>query len=141
MNYLLDINVLCEPTRLKPDPSVLDWLARADEDRLHLSAVTLAEVHRGVSRLPEGSRRDRIQRWVESDVLDRFGARILPVDYSVAALWGRIMADAESAGRTMNSIDAFIAATAVIGDFTLVTRNVGDFRFSVPKVLNPWTGG
>jgi predicted nucleic acid-binding protein len=138
VNFLLDTNVLCEPARLKPDPGVLGWLAEADEDRLHISAVTLAEVQRGVSRLPSGTRRDRIQRWLEGDVLERFGDRILPLDNAVAIKWGQIMAREESAGRTMNSIDGFIAATAVVGAFTLVTRNVSDFRNSVPKIENPW---
>jgi toxin FitB len=138
MNYLLDTNVLCEPTRPKPDPAVIAWLAGADEDRLHLSAVTLAEVQRGVSRLPSGSRRERIQRWLESDILERFAGRILPVNHSVAGQWGQIMAEAETIGRPMNSLDGFIAATAVAMDLTLVTRNIADFEKSVPQIVNPW---
>src|SRR5580704_10529444 len=67
VNYLLDANVICEPAKLKPDAGVLAWLAEGDEDRLHLSAVTLAEIQRGVSRLPPGARRGRIQRWLEGD--------------------------------------------------------------------------
>jgi predicted nucleic acid-binding protein len=138
VNYLLDTNVLCEPTRPKPDQAVLAWLARADEDRLHLSAVTLAEVQRGVSRLPVGVRRERIQHWLEDDILERFGDRIFPVDSSIAAQWGHLMADAESKGRPMNSLDGFIAATALVREMTLVTRNVADFGSSVPQILNPW---
>lgn len=141
MNYLLDTNVICEPSRQKPDPGVLAWLAEADEDCLHLSAVTLAEVQRGVSRLPQGARRERIQHWLERDVLERFGSRILPVDNPVAAKWGEIMAETESAGRPMNTLDGFIAATAVVGNFILVTRNVADFRNSVPELVNPWSAG
>jgi toxin FitB len=138
VNYLLDTNVICEPARQKPDPGVLAWLAEADEDRIHLSAVTLAEVQRGVSRLPRGARREQIQRWLDNDVLERFGDRILPVDCSVAAKWGEIMAETESAGLTMSTLDGFIAATAVVGNFTLVTRNVADFKSSVPEIVNPW---
>jgi predicted nucleic acid-binding protein len=109
-----------------------------DEDRLYLSAVTLAEIQRGVSRLPRGTRRDRMQRWLEDDILERFGERILPVDHSIAIRWGQIMAEAESEGRTMNSPDGFIAATTVVRDLTLVTRNSADFEHAVPKILNPW---
>ena len=138
MNYLLDTNVICEPTRQKPDPRVLAWLDATDEDRLHLSVVTLAEVQRGVSRLPSGSRRDRIQRWLNNDVVERFGDRILPVDHVIAAKWGETMADAESTGRTMSTLDGFIAATAIVGDFALVTRNVADFGDSVREIINPW---
>ena len=138
MNYLLDTNVLCEPARQNPDSQVIAWLAEADEDRLHLSTVTLAEVQRGVSRLPQGRRREQIQQWLTRDVLDRFGDRILPVDNSVAAKWGELMAAAESAGRTMSTLDGFIAATAVAGGFALVTRNVADFATAVPQIVNPW---
>ncbi len=139
MNYLLDTNVLCEPTRPKPDPGVLEWLTRADEDRLFISAVTLAEVQRGVSRLPQGARRERIQRWLEGDVVDRFGERILPVDGAVGVQWGQIMAKAEAQGRPMNSLDGFIAATAMVRDLSLVTRNDADFKDSVPRIVNPWS--
>jgi predicted nucleic acid-binding protein len=138
MNHLLDTNVLCEPTRLKPDRKVLEWLAAADEDRLYLSAVTLAEVQRGVARLPRGARRERIQHWLAHDVVERFGDRILPVDLAVGVQWGQLMAAAESLGRTMNSLDGFIAATAVVRDLILVTRNVPDFEDAVPRLVNPW---
>jgi len=138
VNYLLDTNVLCEPTRPAPDPGVLAWLAEVDEDRLHLSAVTLAEVQRGISRLPRGMRSERIGRWLARDVLDRFGDRILPVNQAVAVQWGQTMAEAESKGQTMNALDGFIAATAVVNDLTLVTRNDADFREAVARIVNPW---
>jgi predicted nucleic acid-binding protein len=138
VNYLLDTNVLCEPTKLKPNRRVLEWLALADEDRLFLSAVTLAEVQRGVSRLPSGGRRERIRRWLERDVVERFGVRILAVDNVVGLRWGEIMAEAESKGRTMSSLDGFIAATAVARDLTLATRNIADFKDAVPQLVNPW---
>jgi predicted nucleic acid-binding protein len=138
VNYLLDTNVICEPARLRPDSNVLAWLDAADEDRLHLSVVTLAEVQRGVARLPRGARRERIQHWLDNDVLERFDGRILPVDHRIAAKWGETMAKAESAGRTMSALDGFIAATAIVEDLALVTRNVTDFGVSVPVIINPW---
>lgn len=138
VNYLLDTDVICEPTRPRPDRAVLAWLSGMDEDRLYISAATLAEVQRGVSRLARGNRREGIQQWLDCDVLERFGDRILPVDHAVAVQWGQIMAEAESNGRTMNLLDGFIAATAMAKDLTLVTRNIADFRDSVPQIVNPW---
>jgi predicted nucleic acid-binding protein len=140
VNYLLDTNIICEPTRPRPDRAVLVWLAETDEDCLYVSAATLAEIQRGVSRLPRGNRRAGIQQWLDCDVLERFGDRILPVDHAVALRWGQIMAEAESSGRSMNPLDGFIAATAMARGLTLVTRNVGDFRDSVPQIVNPWEG-
>ena len=138
MNYLLDTNVLCEPTKPKPNGRVMEWLAVTDEDRLYLSAVTLAEVQRGVSRMPSGVRRERIRHWLEHDVFERFGDRILSVDSAVGLQWGKIMAEAEVKGKAMSSLDGFIAATAVVRDLTLATRNVADFKDAVPQVVNPW---
>ena len=138
MNYLLDTNVLCEPAKPKPNERVLEWLAVADEDRIFLSTITLAEIQRGVSRLPQGARRERTRSWLEHEVMERFENRIFPVDNAVGLVWGRLMADAESSGRTMNSMDGFIAATAMARDLTLVTRNIPDFRGLVPHLLNPW---
>ncbi|HVW22808.1 MAG TPA: type II toxin-antitoxin system VapC family toxin [Opitutaceae bacterium] len=140
MSYLLDTNVICEATRPRPDPAVMEWLAAAEEDCLYLSAVTLAEVQRGVSRLAPGTRRQGIQRWLDEDVRERFGDRILPLDDAVASAWGRLMAEIESKGRPMDSLDGFIAATARAHDLTVVTRNVADFSPSVSRVLNPWRG-
>jgi predicted nucleic acid-binding protein len=139
MNFLLDTNVVCEPTRARPELRVLSWLESTDEDRLHISAITLGEVQRGVSRLPRGRRRDQIQRWFDEELVERFAERILPVTESVGRRWGQVMADAESAGRSMSSIDGIIAATAIEGRLTLVTRKVRDFRDSVRDILDPWT--
>jgi hypothetical protein len=110
----------------------------ADEDRLFLSVITLAELRYGVDRMPAGARRNRLDRWLLLELPQRFERRIVPVDALVAEAWGRCVAANESVGLSINAMDAFLAATVQVHSFTLVTRNVS--HFSVLKaVLNPWT--
>ncbi len=139
MNFLLDTNVVSEWTKARPDPGVVQWLDEADEDRIFVSVVTLAELRRGVMRLPAGSRRTRLERWLAHDVRERFAARVLPIDEAIADRWGSIMADRETSGRTMSVMDAFIAATAEHHDLTLVTRNASDFDARRNRLFNPWS--
>ncbi|HXP72822.1 MAG TPA: PIN domain-containing protein, partial [Stellaceae bacterium] len=69
----------------------------------------------------------------------RFEARVLPVDGAVADAWGKIVARAETAGRPIHAMDAFIAATADVHGLTLITRNASDFEVSLKAIVNPWT--
>ncbi len=138
MNFLLDTNVISEWTKAQPDAGVVQWLDEADEDRVFISVITLAELRRGVMGLPPGARRSRLEEWLSHDVVSRFAGRVLPVDEAIGDRWGDIIADRESAGRPMNVMDAFIAATAEQHDLTLVTRNTGDFDPRRNRLLNPW---
>lgn len=140
MNFLLDTNVVSEWTKPRPDVGLVYWLGKADEDRVFLSVITLAELRHGIEKMPSGIRRDRFDAWLIKDVADRFLSRLLPVDAETADLWGRIMMRGRSAGRPVSSMDAFIAATAERHDLTLVTRNTSDFEALGIRLLNPWTG-
>ena len=139
MSFLLDTNVVSEWTRPRPDTGVVRWLAEADEDRVFISVVTLAELRHGIERLPAGARHDRLALWLTEQVPARFEARVLPVDAETAHCWGRVMARAQAAGRPIGTMDAFIAATAERHDLVLVTRNVSDFAAAGIRLLNPWT--
>lgn len=140
MTFLLDTNVVSEAARPRPAPSVLDWLAKVDEDRVFLSVVSLAEIRRGIERLPPGPRRNGLEAWLQEDLPLRFEGRLLGIDASVADAWGRIVARREDSGRPIGTMDAFIAATAAAHSLILVTRNVRDFEASLPSILNPWDG-
>jgi toxin FitB len=139
--YLLDTNVVSEWTKPRPDAGVVAWLAAADEDRVFVSVITLAELRHGIERLAPGSRRKRLDDWLVRELPLRFEGRVLPVDAVVADAWGRVMAQGGSMGRPVNSMDGFIAATAAVHDLALITRNVADFAGLVKSVVNPWTGG
>ena len=139
MNFLLDTNVVSEWVKPQPDRGVVAWLAAVDENDVFLSVVTLAELRRGVDRLPVGRRRERLEVWLHDDLKLRFTGRSLGIDDAVADAWGHLMARSEAAGRSMGTMDGFIAATAEVYDLALVTRNVADFRDVLPTIVNPWT--
>lgn len=139
MTFLLDTNLVSEWTKPRPNPGVIRWLQQADEVSIFLSSGTLAELHYGVQRLADGARRRSLASWLNDQLLPRFADRILPVDEAVAEAWGRIVARRERLGRPLDSVDAFIAATAEVHALTLVTRNAADFMGSVKSILNPWT--
>jgi predicted nucleic acid-binding protein len=137
--YLLDTNVISEVTRPQPSATVLAWLAAVDQNSVFLSAVTIAELRYGMERLPAGQRRKRLSEWLFADVPARFGGRILSVDDTVAHAWGQAVAMADAAGKPIAIMDAFVLATAVVHQLTLVTRNERDFRMLAPAIVNPWT--
>src|SRR5689334_21464855 len=122
--------------RAQPHSGVLVWLANADEDRVHLSVVTLAEVRHGIERLPVGHRRKRLDDWLTQDLTLRFEGRILPISPGIADAWGKIVARRDAIGRPIGVMDAFIAATAETHALTLVTRDVSEFETVVPKIMN-----
>ncbi|HEV2244243.1 MAG TPA: type II toxin-antitoxin system VapC family toxin [Streptosporangiaceae bacterium] len=140
MSYLLDTNAISEWVRPRPDPGIARWLDEVDEDRTYLSVITLGELRKGVDRLADGRRRDRLDRWLAGELPDRFGERILPVDAAVADEWGRLLARAENAGTAVGGIDALISATAKVHGLQVVSRNVAHFRHAGVGVICPWSG-
>jgi len=135
LSWLLDTNVVSEPSKGAPDLGVLAWIAAQPLESLFLSAVTVAEVAFGVASAPAGARRTALERWYAASVEV---AQILPVDRPVAEAWAVLRRRAESQGRPMPLLDAFLAATADVHGLTLVTRNVRDFDVWGGPLLNPW---
>ena len=78
--------------------------------------------------------------WLQSDLLERFSGRIIPIDDQIAMNWGVVQASAEREGFIIPSIDGLIAATAITRNMTVVTRNVPDMEPSGVLLLNPWFG-
>ncbi len=138
MSYLLDTNVVSEWVKPRPAAEVVDWLSDVDEDRVHISVITLAELRHGVERLPAGRRRQRLDDWLRHDLPDRFEGRVLTIDAEVAQQWGTIVARRDAAGRPIGVMDAWLAALAETHELTLVTRNTADFDGSVASLFNPW---
>lgn len=139
MSFLLDTNVVSEWTKSRPNAGVITWLAEADEDRVFVSVVTLAELRHGIERVSPGKRKARLEEWLRDELPLRFEGRVLPIDSAIADAWGKVIASREHKGRPMSVLDAFIAATADVHDLTLITRNANDFELSVKSVINPWT--
>ena len=136
--YLLDTNVVSELRKAKSgkaDAGVIAWAAGLPASELFLSAISVLELEMGVLLV---ERRDAAQgvilrSWLDKHVLPAFAERILPVDTAVARRCARLHVPDPRAER-----DALIAATALVRDLTVVTRNVGDFEASGVRLLNPW---
>lgn len=137
MSYLVDTCVLFQLLRKNPEPKVVRWMDERDP-MTPLSVLTLGELQKGVSKLPEDERKEQIQAWIDRNLLERFEGRILPVDAEVASSWGRITGEAESRGRKLPVIDSLIAATAVSRNLIVVTRNTHDLRGCGAQVFDPW---
>jgi predicted nucleic acid-binding protein len=137
VNFLLDTNAVSEWVKPRPNPGLIRWMEAADEDRVFLSVVSLAELRYGVERMAAGARRNRLEEWLIHELPLRFEGRILSVDHKVAEAWGRTVSRSEALGRPMGAMDAFLSATAEVHRLTLVTRNVSDFSL-LKAVLNPW---
>jgi toxin FitB len=103
--------------------------------------LSFGEIRRGIEVLPEGARRERLRRWLEIDLTDRFAGRILPIDRRVAEIWGIIMARGAAASLSLPSIDTLIAATAEHHGMVVVTRNSRDFAHATIAAVNPWSPG
>jgi predicted nucleic acid-binding protein len=138
MKYLLDTCVISELVAKNPNEQVVEWVDEVDEQLLTLSVITLGEIKRGIEKLPESRRKQRLNEWLAEDLLIRFEQKILSIDTAVMLTWGAMVARMESQGRSMPVIDSLIAAIASHYDLQLVTRNEKDFVGSGVTVVNPW---
>lgn len=138
MNYLLDTCVLSEYTRRKPDAKVIRWVEGMDEEKMFLSAITIGEIKHGIERLPASHRKDELLNWLNNDLLERLGQRVLPIDSQTMLLWGALVARMENAGNPMALMDSLIVASALQHNLILVTRNARDFLPCGVQVINPW---
>ena len=138
MSFLLDTSVVSELVKKVPHEPVVSWLGDQHEDLLYLSVVTIGELEKGIARLPASARRNRLQTWVRRDLVARFGNRLLPIDVPTATRWGTLTGESEKRGRPLPVIDSLIAATALEHGFSVVTRNVEDFKRCGVVCVNPW---
>ena len=134
MSYLLDTNVVSETRKRRPEPKVIRWLEACSRDSLYISVLTLGEIAKGI-RLQET--RDPIaakslERWLVG-LSELFADRIVAVDREIANRWGRLSADLH-----LPVVDGLLAATALVRQLTLVTRNTRDVAGTGAILLNPW---
>ena len=135
MSYLLDTNVLSELVRPKPNTSVLSWFSNVPDESLYISALTIGEIRKGVEGVPDTRRKEKLRVWLEHELPEWFGKRVLSIDGDVAERWGRLQAQAK---RPVPAIDSLLAATALHHELRMVTRNEKDFDYQGLDVINPW---
>jgi len=134
MTYLVDANVLSEPTKPAPIGKVIDWLT-ANERNLVVDPVILGELHVGILVLPRGRKRTQLEQWFEQVAQT---INCLPWDAAISRRWAALVADLKRKGETMPVLDGMIAATALQHGLTVVTRNTRDFRKTGVTVLDPF---
>lgn len=139
MKYLLDTCILSEAIKRKPDPNVMQWLESCTEEDVYISSLTLGELHKGILRLQDQTRKKLLEFWLLNELLRRFAGRVLDVDTEVALSWGKQLAESEQKGLTLPAIDSLIAATAQKHGLIMVTRNTRDFERCNIQCLNPFT--
>ena len=137
MSFLLDTCVLSELTRPRPNPNVVAWFETQDSAALFVSVLTVGEIEKGVAALPTGRKKVALSGWLAT-LRSTYGDRLLPIDGAIAAIWGRTAARVERERGTLTVVDGLIAATALCHGYTVVTRNVGDFRKTGVALLNAW---
>ncbi|HEX7670245.1 MAG TPA: type II toxin-antitoxin system VapC family toxin [Polyangiaceae bacterium] len=137
MKFLLDTNVVSEMRKGKRmQASVAKWLASLDGEELFLSVLVVGELRQGIEqlRLRDPASATRLDRWLRA-LTDEYADRILPVDLAVAEKWGEL-----NVPKTLPAVDGMLAATVIVHDMTLVTRNVRDMARSGAKLVNPFDG-
>lgn len=134
MTYLVDANVLSEPTKPDPSPAVVEWLRRHERE-IVIDPIILGEVRFGILLLPKGVRRARLERWFEAGV-ER--VQCVAWEARTGRRWAELIASLRTRGRAMPIKDSLIAATALTCDLTVATRNRNDFEPAGVRVVNPF---
>ena len=134
MIYLVDANVLSEPTRPAPSSKVIDWLG-ANEQDIVVDSLILGELYIGILALPRGRKRIQLEQWFDALVRT---IDCLPWDATIARRWALLVVDLKRRGEPLPLLDGMIAATALRHDLTVATRNTRDFKRAGVKVLNPF---
>ena len=135
MRYLVDANVLSEPTKSAREEGVVDWL-RYNEREIVVDPIILGEVRFGILTLPRGKRRAQLDEWFHAVVLR---VACLPWEAATGLRWARLLATLRSSGTAMPVRDSLIAATALVHGLIVVTRNHSDFENAGVEILNPFS--
>jgi toxin FitB len=134
MSFLLDTNVVSELRRRTPSPNVLRWFATVAAHDLYISVLTIGEIRQGVEllRREDPIAAASIDDWLNG-LVTAYHDRIIDIDASIAEQWGRL-----NVPDPVPTIDGLLAATALVHDWTLVTRNVSDVQHTGVRMLNPF---
>lgn len=136
MKYLVDANVLSEPTKPVPDPRVIAWL-HANEREMAVDPVILGELRFGILILPRGRKRTALERWFDAGV---GRLHCLTWDADTGLKWAELLARLRRTGKAMPVKDSLIAATAAVHKLAIATRNRADFVNAGVSVIDPFVG-
>ena len=133
--YLVDTNIVSELRKeSRAQTSVVQWAKRVPEEHLFTSVLVLGEIRRGIEQLRSTDQLQALalERWLHRTE-NAFSERVLPVTSKITDAWGRI-----SSLRPLPVVDSLLAATAIVHDLVLVTRNTSDIHDVGAALLNPF---
>ena len=137
MEFLVDTNILSEPTKPQPNPQVEQWIGD-HQASFYTSSLVIAELLNGLERVAEGDRKRQLQQRLDR-LIEKLSGRILPFNVRVAREWVRLQAELRGKGHVMPWEDSLIAATARHHGLTLATHNTGDFLQAGVRLYDPFT--
>ena len=134
MSFLLDTNVVSELQKKEPNAHVVAWLKGVADGELYLSVLVLGEARYGIElrRRRDPRHAAALERW-HDELIAMYAGRILDVDLRITEAWGRLRAP-----RPLPATDSLLAATALVHDLTLVSRNVKQLEGTGVGLLNPF---
>lgn len=138
MSWLVDTNILSELRKGdRANEGVRAWFAGVREEELFTSVLVLGEVRRGIELI---RRRDvpsalALEQWLLR-LTTSFSDRVLPIDARVADRWGGL-----NVPDPIPTVDGLLAATALVHDLVLVTRNIRDVEGTGARLLDPTSQG
>jgi toxin FitB len=136
VKYLVDANILSEPTRPVPEPRVIEWLRRHERDMV-VDPIILGELRYGILLLPRGRKRTTLERWFDAGVQR---LHCLPWESETGMTWAALLARLRTAGKAMPIKDSLIAATALTHDLIVATHNRSDFEKANVRLVDPFDG-
>jgi toxin FitB len=134
VKYLVDANVLSEPTKQVPDLRVIEWL-RAHEPDIAVDPIILGEMRFGILLLSKGKKRATLERWFDAGVQR---LQCVPWDADTGLRWAELLARLRTTGKAMPIKDSLIAATALVHNLAVVTRNRSDFEKAGVRIVDPF---
>jgi toxin FitB len=134
VKYLVDANILSEPTKPSPEPRVIDWL-RTHERDLSVDPIILGELRFGILLLPRGRKRTALERWFDAGVQR---LHCLPWEAETGLKWAELLARLRMTGKAMPIKDSLIAATALTHDLIVATHNRSDFEKAGVRIIDPF---
>jgi hypothetical protein len=135
VRYLIDTNIISETIKPQPNANVAYWLGTIPQEKLYLSVLTIGELHKGIVKLGDSKRKNQLIHWLEYDVPLFFEYNILSIGKEVADKWGYLSSRNKNA---LPVIEALLAATCLVHNLIMVTRNVKDFQIAELELINPF---
>jgi tRNA(fMet)-specific endonuclease VapC len=133
--YLLDTNILSEPVKPNPSPTVVEQLRRHHHESVTAAPVWFELVH-GVEQMPVSHRRDRLTRYLQE--LNDSDLQVLGYDKTAADWHAREQARLRAVGQIRPFVDGQIAAIAAVHGLVLVSRNLSDFQLFAGLTVENW---